>query len=133
MGLFNRKAWEPEPMDWDGMIAYLGMPEGSSWHFDTLVDESEDVERHKWRGYMAKMWMPASDFGEPASYYQGEIINTGKAVEVKVEGKKVGQLDPRCLTDAVEVFRRQGQNRVRAAVNGNSGKRTQRVVAYAPE
>jgi hypothetical protein len=129
MGLFSRKAWEPEPMTWDQMIDFLGLPPGSSLSFDLLVDESEDLERHKWRGTMAKMWMPANQFGDGQYYYRGEIINKGKAVDVKVEGKKVGQLDNRCLADAVEVFRRHGTSKVVAAVSGWRDQRTQPVIA----
>lgn len=132
MGLFSRKAWEPEPMNWDGMIAFLGMPEASSFTFDLLEDESE-TEKPKWSGYMAKMWMPASGFGDGQAYYRGEIHNAGKRVDVKIEGKKVGELDPRCLHFAVEVFRRQGKNKVLAAIAGDRGNRTQQVIAYAPE
>ena len=131
MGLFSRKAWEPEPMTWDQMIEFLGLPPGTSFTFDTLADDSEDVERHKWRGTLAKMWMPANQFGDGQHYYRGEIINTGKAVEVKVEGKKVGQLDPRCLSDAVEVFKRHKVSKVPAAVSGWRDTKTQQVIASA--
>lgn len=129
MGLFSRKAWEPEPMTWDQMIDFLGLPPGSSFTFDTLVDESEDLERHKWKGAIAKMWMPTHQFGDPSSYYRGEIVNNGSGVVVKVEGKKVGQLDTRCLPDAAEVFRRHKATKVRAAISGARDTRTQQVIA----
>lgn len=81
---------------------------------------------------VVRMTIPRAGFGQADCWYPAEMVNTGKGVEVKVAGKKVGDLSPRTLADAVDVFRATGSNRVTVALEGQrADKATQAVIAKA--
>jgi hypothetical protein len=119
MGLFGGKTkTAPEPITFDEAIVALGLPAG------TILRESEDV----WNMWCDSTGLPRNG---DAMCYPVQLANLGSSVAVMLAGKKVGQLDPRCLPTAVAVLKRYGGKTAPAVLFlGSEGSRTDRVRAF---
>jgi hypothetical protein len=109
MGIFGKKKTTPAAvaqsklMDYDEMIAYFGLPPGTS---------IRDGAFHQFR-------IPATtrllEYKNKA-YQSVELVNHSGAVSVVISGKPIGKLNDQALPDVVHVFRHYGTNRVPAVL-----------------
>ena len=124
MGLFSKA--KPAPvvrstaMDYYQMVESLGLPSGTS-----LRD-----------GAFHQLFMPATTRlieYENKSYQSVELVNRGNAVSVEMSGKVIGNLDPRCLPDAVQVLRHYGGKRAPAFLSHTRQGKTYTITCLDPQ
>jgi hypothetical protein len=123
MGLFSKakaaSATQSYVMDYDEMVAFFGLPPGTS-----LRD-----------GAFHRLFMPVTTQiteHENKRYISVELVNRGNAVTVEISGKAVGKLDDRCLPDAVKVLRHYGGQRAPAALSHTGTGKTYNITCIDP-
>ena len=125
MGIFGKKKTAPvavvqsKLMDYDEMVDYFGLPPGTS-----LRD-----------GAFHQLFMPAATRlleYKDKRYQSVELVNRGNAVAVELSGKPIGNLDQRCLPDAVEVLKRNGGNRAPAVLSHTGTGKTYTITCPDP-
>lgn len=100
MGMFSKtkpapKGYKPQAFNFDQMRLFLGIPQGYGLH----------------DGCLFRMWMPATPFIkglDPELYHTVDIFNKGNRVVVNYGGERIGDIDPKCLGTAAEIFEQYG-------------------------
>lgn len=122
MGLFNKKPIpivQSRAMNYDQMVDFFGLPANTS-----LRD-----------GAFHRFFMPATTRlteYDNKRYQSAELVNCGNTVSVEISGKPVGNLDDRCLSNAVHVLRHYGGNRAPACISHTGGGKTYNVTCIDP-
>lgn len=123
MGLFSKA--KPAPvvrsvaMDYYQMAESLGIPSGVS-----IRD-----------GAFHQLFMPATTRVleyESKPYQTVELVNRGNAVSVELSGKSIGDLDQRCLPDAVQVLRHYGGKRAPGFLTHTKQGKTYTILCIDP-
>ena len=107
-------------MNYSEMLAYLRLPASISTY----------------DGAMHKFSMPATTpvpEVEGKNYQSCELVNRGSSVAVEMNGKTLGNLDQRCLPDALTVLRHYGGQRAPAVISHTSQGKTYNVTCVDPE